>query len=235
MKKGFKIFCAIYIAVTVGFIIEHRINIRNERVKKELQEEIDILNALHEAQLLVLKQKELAIIKNELVKQVDSVIQKYSANTSKITASYFVDKCLEYDVDIIFALSQCNQETNLGKISENMGLAGKCKSICSLGIFTNAKKVEDVPEKYKYFHIDQSIEPYLKQLKRTYIVNGKTEQDMMRNFVNLRGERYAAHRGYERNIRATYRIIEKKSNIDELQKRNQIMRETIILRHRRSS
>ena len=49
-----------------------------------------------------------------------------------------------------------------------------------------------------------------------YFVNGKTERDMLDEFVDANGKRYATNPNYEEQLRSIYNKIGKETNIDEL-------------------
>ena len=46
----------------------------------------------------------------------------------------------------------------------------------------------------------------------------KTEYDLMKNYVTLGGDRYAANRGYEQKLSEEYKRIRNKTQIYELWK-----------------
>ena len=72
----------------------------------------------------------------------------------------------------------------------------------------------------EYLPIQNEIVDYFYILKGSYLVKGKTEQDLMKNYVNSRGARYASDRKYEVNLRKSYSNIKNNTNIHKLQ--NQI-------------
>lgn len=138
--------------------------------------------------------------KTKLIREVDEYITSVARN-SKINSETIVDACLEYDVDIKFVLAQ-------GHIESHFGTAGKASRTNSVFNIIGVK----------YDHPDHSIEPYLKLLNTRYLVNGKTEKDMMKNFCDRNGKRYAMSSTYERELRSTYNKIKKRTDIDKFYK-----------------
>ena len=49
------------------------------------------------------------------------------------------------------------------------------------------------------------------------MINGKTEYDLMNNYVNYLGMRYASNKNYERMLKSVYNKINKTTNVYDLQ------------------
>lgn len=150
-------------------------------------------------------------VKNELTNEVDSYI-KQVAPTSLVTAEYLVTECHEYDVDIIFVLAQGTIESHFA----TKGIGGKINSIFNVCVYDNIKSGNRVNKSHRYEHPDESIEPYLQLLRESYLVNGKTEADMLVNYVNLYGQRYASHPQYETQLASVMKRIKRTTKIDSL-------------------
>lgn len=69
-----------------------------------------------------------------------------------------------------------------------------------------------------YKHPDNSIEPYLRLLVNDYLVDGKTEEDMFVNFVNVNGNRYATNEKYEEKMLNVYNRINSSTKLSYLLK-----------------
>ena len=65
---------------------------------------------------------------------------------------------------------------------------------------------------------DMSIEPYLKLLTTSYLVDGKTELDMFDKFVDVNGKRYASNPNYENLVENIYNRINECTKLDPLLK-----------------
>jgi flagellum-specific peptidoglycan hydrolase FlgJ len=150
-------------------------------------------------------------VKIELTNEVDSYI-KQVAPTSLVTAEYLVTECHEYDVDIIFVLAQGTIESHFA----TKGIGGKINSIFNVCVYDNIKSGNRVNKSHRYEHPDESIEPYLQLLRESYLVNGKTEADMLVNYVNLYGQRYASHPQYETQLASVMKRIKRTTKIDSL-------------------
>jgi hypothetical protein len=67
-------------------------------------------------------------------------------------------------------------------------------------------------------------------LTQKYLVNGKTVHDLMKNFVNYQGLRYASSPTYEKTIKSVYNRINKKTDLDILlQEYNEVKHEKLWL------
>lgn len=149
---------------------------------------------------------------SELVDAVDEYIMMKSP-TSNLTGYHLVNTCLEQNIDLIFVLSQTQQECNFGV----EGLAAKTNSAWNQGAF-DGDTFEEILDIYKYNHPDASLEPYIDLLKRRYLV-GKVEMDLMDNFVDVDGQRYATDKDYEKKLTAIYAKIKTETKIDSLSNR----------------
>lgn len=117
-------------------------------------------------------------------------------------AEYLVNNALEHDIDLCFIMSQAKIETHFGTVG-----AGRQSSRRSLfGIV-----------KRRYSNYDHAVEDYCKILKKSYLVNGKTEKDLMRKYVTGSGHRYASNPNYERELRSVYKEIVNSTNLKLLQ------------------
>ena len=70
----------------------------------------------------------------------------------------------------------------------------------------------------RYSNYDKAVEDYCKLLRKSYLGKRKTEYDLMKNYVTLGGDRYAASRGYEQKLSKEYKRIRNKTQIYELWK-----------------
>lgn len=153
-----------------------------------------------------------AKMKSQLVKQVDTYIKRY-APTSTLTPEYLVDKCLEYDVDVIFVLSQALLESHFG----TRGKAATTNSVWNVGTYDNGKIL------YTYKTADESVEPYLKLVTEKYLIHVTAQGDTIykdlhhlvedRGYTNYAGKRFASARGYEDGMRKLMVKIDMETSI----------------------
>lgn len=151
-------------------------------------------------------------VRNELANEVDNYI-KTVAPTSLVNADYLVDGCNNYDIDLIFVLAQGTLESHFA----TKGVGGKINSIFNVCVYDNIKTGSGVSENFRYPHPDDSIEPYLKLLRDSYLVDGKTESDLLINYVNKHGQRYATYPHYEKQMASIMKRIKTTTKIDSLQ------------------
>ena len=126
--------------------------------------------------------------KDALVDVVDSYIKEI-APSSVMNGIAFVNKCDEYNMNLFFVIAQAQVESSFA----TKGLGQKMNSAF------NVKAYDGKGSKYmdKYDHPDDSIEPYIILVKKNYMGDSKTEMDLMNNYVNFEGKRYATNPDYE--------------------------------------
>lgn len=147
-------------------------------------------------------------LKSVLVEQVNSYIQQ-SAPTSALDGLVVVNKCIDYDIDICFVLAQGEIESHFG----TKGLARKTNSVFNVYAYDN-KKLHEINKNGKYKHPDDSVEPYLVMLKREYLVENKTEYDLLNKYVNYCGNRYASATDYEQKLSSKLEKIQQTTDIE---------------------
>jgi flagellum-specific peptidoglycan hydrolase FlgJ len=205
MKRFFYLFFLVCVILVASFKIETN-DITTESQKEELEEVSLALNT-----------------KTELANEVDNYI-KTVAPTSLVSADYLVEGCKNYNVDLIFVLAQGTLESHFA----TKGVGGKINSIFNVCVYDNIKSGNGVSKNYKYLHPDESIEPYLQLLTENYLVDGKTESDLLINYVNKHGQRYATYPHYEKQMASIMKRIKTTTKIDSLQTAY-ISMETILL------
>lgn len=142
-------------------------------------------------------------------------VQKYIteiAPTSNLRGYAIVEECERFSVDIKFVLAQGELESHFA----TKGIGGKLHNVFNVGVFDNYTDSE-VADKYKYDYPNQSIRPYLKLITTRYLVN-KLEEDLMDNYVDIDGNRYASDVNYERKLKERHTYIKMHTKIDTLQK-----------------
>ena len=141
--------------------------------------------------------------KDTLVDAIDSYIKEI-APSSVMNGIAFVNKCDEHNMDLFFVVAQAQVESTFA----TKGLGQKMNSAF------NVKAYDGKGSKYmdKHHHPDESIDPYIKLLKNDYLYDvstgeTKTEMDLMNNYVNFEGKRYATNPDYERMMLSTYKKL----------------------------
>lgn len=141
-------------------------------------------------------------IEKELKTEVKNYIIKFYPNCPDEIPEKIVEAGLFEDIDICFMMAQAQIETCYGKNGK-----GRVSSRHSLfGV-----------EYKRYSCYRDAIYEYVRLLKKSYLVNGKTEQNLMRRYVNKSGNRYAANPRYEAELTAAYKTIISKTAISQLQ------------------
>lgn len=100
----------------------------------------------------------------------------------------------KYEYDLPLLLAQLQIESHFGTTNR----AKATNSMFSIGSYDDGRNV------VKYADQDSSIVPYIKTVKRDFFMNGEKDvEDVLTNFVNKEGKRYAINPNYERDIMKT--------------------------------
>ena len=149
--------------------------------------------------------------KLELANEVDKYI-KSIASQSALDGYVIVEECLNSGIDICFVLAQGEQESHFG----TTGLARRTNSVFNVYAF-DGQSHDEISNKGKYKHPNYSVAPYIELLKKDYLVNGKTEYDLMDGqYVNKNGARYASSETYEKSLLDKYTKIRQNTKVDSL-------------------
>lgn len=143
-----------------------------------------------------------------LIDSIDKYIITVAPN-STLNGSKILEICDGTYVDIKFVLAQGHLESHFG----TKGLASKTNSVFNVWAWDGLSE-QDINNNGKYKHPDFSVEPYIKLLKTSYLVDGKTEMDLLDNFVNKNGERYASNPNYEKQLLDIYSKVNSVVDID---------------------
>ena len=146
------------------------------------------------------------MLAHEISKYINKVAPK-----SKLNSRNIIDLCDKYDVDIRLVLAQGHIESHFG----TTGTAKRTNSVFNVGAYDGYSANKQIKNGYGFTHPDYSVEPYLKLLKSRYLVNNKTEQDLLKRFVDKNGNRYASAPQYESYLRSKWRYFDNKTNISK--------------------
>lgn len=152
-------------------------------------------------------------LKREIATEIDSYMD-YIAPKNKVNSIMLFELCDEYSVDVRFAMAQAQVESHFG----TKGTAAKTNSMFNVGAFDGHSAAKQKRNGYGYNTVNDSIEPYLELLKKNYLVNNKTINHLMINYVNKHGMRYASSTQYEKMLRGVYNKINKTTKLDILLK-----------------
>lgn len=148
-----------------------------------------------------------------LVVEVENYIKEY-APASALSALTLVNLCGEYGVDVRLPLAQGHIESHFG----TKGTASKTNSVWNVGAYDGYSADKQIKKGYGFKHPDYSIEPYLKLLTTRYLIEGKTEEELLDNFVDINGNRYASCQEYESKLRCKWNKMESISEKYDLYK-----------------
>lgn len=149
-------------------------------------------------------------VKSDLVDLTQHYIDSVAPN-SGLRALVLVENCEKYGIPITFTLAQGEIESHFG----TKGLAYCTNSVWNVGAY-DGHTINDIS--HKFSNPNNSIIPYLDLLTNNYLP-GKTVEDLLDNFVDINGNRYATDKYYEVKLRKTYDYINTNYRIDSLQKR----------------
>lgn len=149
-------------------------------------------------------------VKANLVDITQHYIDSVAPN-SGLRALILVENCEKYGIPITFTLAQGEVESHFG----TTGLAFRTNSVWNVGAFDSYSYSEI---QHKFNNPNDSVIPYLDLLANNYL-SSKTIEDLLDNFVDINGNRYATDKYYEVKLRKTYNYINTNYRIDSLQKR----------------
>lgn len=149
--------------------------------------------------------------KSNLVDEVQHYIDSVSNNSSNLRALALIDECDANNIDLKFALAQGELESHFGV----RGVASVTNSVWNVGAF-DGKGAGEIHKKYHYKHPDESIKPYISLLKDRYINDSVSTNDLLSNYVDKGGHRYASSGSYEIQLRSIYNRISVNTKIDSL-------------------
>ena len=149
-------------------------------------------------------------VKAELVDVTQHYIDSVAPN-SGLRALILVEQCEKYGIPISFALAQGEIESHFG----TTGLAHRTNSVWNVGAY-DSYSLSDIT--YKFSNPNNSVVPYLELLISNYLPN-KTVEDLLDNFVDINGNRYASDTYYETKLKSKIDYIKEHYRIDELQER----------------
>lgn len=176
--------------------------VSNKKYETELQE-----RAIQQEQLQI----KLNSVKTSIVDEIESYLYMV-APTNKVNAEVFFNLCDQYNVDVRFVLAQGQVESHFA----TKGTARKTNSIFNVGAYDGHSAKRQMRNGFGYKDPNDSIEPYLILLTNNYLIDGKTINDLMCNYVNHLGKRYASDKRYERMIRNVYNRINNNTNLNIL-------------------
>lgn len=143
--------------------------------------------------------------------EVDNYIQAVAPN-AVVDPLNIIDLCSDYGVDIRFVLAQAHVESHFA----TKGTARKTKSIFNVGAYDGHSADKQIKNGFGYEHPDYSVEPYLILLTTRYLVDGKTEQELLVNFTDKDGNRYASSKNYETLLTERIEKMDSIANITEV-------------------
>lgn len=135
--------------------------------------------------------------KEKLVKEyISDILSKHGKTLSdlRFNPDNLVIASYQYDYDLPLLLAQLQVESHFGTTER----ARRTNSMFSIGAYDDGRDV------VKYADQDSSIIPFIKTIKRDYLMNGEKEIDqLLQNFVNHNGHRYASNPNYESDLAKT--------------------------------
>ena len=149
-------------------------------------------------------------VKAELVDVTQHYIDSVAPN-SGLRALILVENCEKYGIPITFTLAQGEIESHFG----TAGLAYRTNSVWNVGAYDNYG-LDEIS--HRYDNPNDSVVPYLSLLIQKYLPS-KTVEDLLENFVDINGNRYASDPHYETKLKSKVEYIKEHYSIDELQNR----------------
>ena len=127
---------------------------------------------------------------------ISSVLALHNKSLSdlRFNPDYLVLACYEHEYDLPLLLAQLQIESHFGTTPR----AQRTNSMFSVGAYDNGT------DAVKYKDQDSSIVPYIELIKKNYLQDdAKDVEQLLQNFVDKNGNRYASNPNYENHIRLT--------------------------------
>ena len=204
MKLRDRLLIALAFACVLGFLIINHVQINSLKQHHVVKYEkySYAYDCMKEAELKYWEYKSLLV--NEVQNYILSV-----APTSNLRGYALVEECEHYNVDIVFALVQGEVESHFA----TKGLGAKINNVYNVGVF-DGKSLNEIDNSYVKKTPNESISLYLELLTTNYLV-GKTEQDLLVEYVDINNKRYASNPNYEEIISFKYNNVLKTTKIAE--------------------
>lgn len=140
---------------------------------------IDTNNSLFQEKVKAVEEYMIYALKN----------QGYTLKSTDLKPETLVKVSIESGIDLPFIMAAAHQESCFGATPR----AKRTNSVFSEGCYDNGQNV------VTYSDANDSVYGYVKLLKKSYLVNGKTFMDLLKpgKFVNGVGNRYASDKDYE--------------------------------------
>ena len=200
----FNVIISIVLTITTTFSIMNWFNINNHH-KSKYPEYSYAYDCHKEAELKYHEIK--SLLCDEVQKYINSI-----APSSNLRGYAIVEECEKFNIDIKFVLAQGEIESHFA----TKGLGAKLNSVFNVGIF-DGYSTKEIHSNYKYNYPNESIRPYLQLLTDKYLID-KLEVDLLDNYVDINGNRYASDINYESKLREKHTFIRMHTKIDALQK-----------------
>jgi hypothetical protein len=167
-------------------------------LETQYQESIDLYEEVSPEAIYVMEVRNR--IRDRLVSEVHEYME-YIAPGNRLRADLLIDKCFEYDLDIVFVLAQGVLESHLG----TKGKAAWSNSVWNVGAYDDGRVL------YSYADPNESIDPYMRLVTNNYLRNITPKGDTIQKnithllrdqgYINHRGKRFASNREYENGLR----------------------------------
>lgn len=202
-NKLFYVIVSIVLTITTTISIMNWFSINKTKIRQP--EYSFTYDCVKEAELKYYETK--SLLCDEVQQYILSV-----APTSNVRGYAIVEECERFNVDIKFVLAQAELESHFA----TKGLGYKLNNVFNVGMYDDFDESE-IADRYKYDYPNQSIRPYLELLTRKYLIN-KLEIDLMDNYIDTNGNRYASDVNYEFKLKEKHTFISMHTKIDLLQK-----------------
>lgn len=204
----------IVLSAGIGYVIYSHIQKASNNDEKEMM--------MRRAYYITLEcEQDYWSVKGEIIKDMEHFIYK-NAPFTNLSAHVLLLECDKGNLDVRLPMAQGLIEGHYG----TKGLSAQTNNLCNVGAY-DGLAYEDISDKYKSIpHINESIEPYVELINRRYLSNGRGISDLLNEFVDIDGKRYASNPLYEQELKHTINQINTETRLDSLlQKYNYLRRE----------
>lgn len=204
--KSITVICiALYLA---GYMV---ISYDNGKHIRNIEETLEILENENDSLQLQIDSLSLRM---DVILGIQSYIDRI-AEGSRINPDSLLDLSIEYDIYLPFMMAQGQIESHYA----TKGLGKKYNNVFNIGIYDDV--VQD--SLYNFLDPNKSLRIYCKTIRNNYLGSYKTYKDLLQNYVNLQGYRYAQDSTYEKKLRKIITNIDNESFITSYKKYREIV------------
>lgn len=141
-----------------------------------------------------------------LTQKIESYLDRFPIDKlpydERISAEAIASAAIKYDIPFEFILAVGQLESRF--LTDPKARRGsQTKSLFSVGLYDDGRNIRT------YDNVNSSVDDFAKLIRNNYLGDNKNIDDLLDDFVNLEGNRYASNINYENQIRKQMEFIKR--------------------------